>query len=363
MALRKTLPKDFDAIVRSGDLGAMQRVFSRSALHAYDSPPGRRRSRSSPCPTSWWCGWSSRAPTSTSPNAYGETPLHHHAGSWRGNPTLILQLGADLRARDASGRTALFGAMMHPEHVRALLESGIEVDALDQDGETALDARLRRTRTDEITKVTESVQLLLAAGATIPEGIGEEVRALSEDFARIRDDYAPESVEETAAAVQELCRLFGVAPAGVLERHDGSSPIEIRSHSPAEQFSEPWDLLVPGIGPATTVQGEVVRIVGRVTAKIHGTGGANWDADFVRMLSALPALLAAHTAPTAGAAELVAAEVVAAELVAAEVAERARAMHGGEADDVELAQLRDLVVAWVAQHPTPIALPLQPYRR
>lgn len=301
------------------------------------------------------------------PDAYGETPLHHHAGSWRGNPTLILQLGADLHARDASGQTALFGAMMHPGHVRTLLEAGIDVNALDQEGETALEARLRRTSTHEITEVTESVQLLLATGAQIPEGIGEEVRALSEDFERIREDYAPESVEETGAAVQELCRLFGVVPAAEVVRHDGTSPIDTRADSPVEQFSELWDLLVPGMGPADTVQGEAVRIVGRVTAEIHGTGGANWDTEFARMITALPALLSAHTASaaqsTAATATTADASGTSPELAAAELAELARAMRSGAADDIELARLRDLVVAWVARHPAPITLPPQSYRR
>ncbi|MGO2097610.1 MAG: hypothetical protein ACTH2J_10565 [Candidatus Microbacterium stercoravium] len=40
-AKRKTLPNDFDEILRSDDLLAVQRVFERSALEAYGGYPKR----------------------------------------------------------------------------------------------------------------------------------------------------------------------------------------------------------------------------------------------------------------------------------------------------------------------------------
>lgn len=51
-------------------------------------------------------------------------------------------------------------------------------------------------------------------------------------------------------------------------------------------FKSLWDLLVPPDGKAETVQGEVIRIAGRVQHEFLDNGCINWDDDFRKMLDA-----------------------------------------------------------------------------
>ena len=53
-----------------------------------------------------------------------------------------------------------------------------------------------------------------------------------------------------------------------------------------EEFQSFWDLLVPPKGKAETVQGEVIRIAGRIEYEFLDNGCINWDEDFKKMLDA-----------------------------------------------------------------------------
>ena len=54
-----------------------------------------------------------------------------------------------------------------------------------------------------------------------------------------------------------------------------------------KQYEALWNLLIPSKGPAKTVQGEVIRITGRVQDELYRNGGANWDRNYRNMLLAL----------------------------------------------------------------------------
>jgi hypothetical protein len=44
-----------------------------------------------------------------------------------------------------------------------------------------------------------------------------------------------------------------------------------------------WDMLVPADGQADTLQGELLRIAGKLTDQAFRNGNMNWDADHERM--------------------------------------------------------------------------------
>ena len=44
-----------------------------------------------------------------------------------------------------------------------------------------------------------------------------------------------------------------------------------------------WDELVPEAGQADTVQGELIRCIGRITDEAYRNGNTNWDENFVQM--------------------------------------------------------------------------------
>lgn len=83
-----------------------------------------------------------------------------------------------------------------------------------------------------------------------------------------------------------MCELFDIErPASTV--HDGKSLITVTATDWREQHAELWNLLVPGRGKCKTVQGEVVRIGGRINNEIFRQGGAHWDGEFCKMLNAL----------------------------------------------------------------------------
>lgn len=53
-----------------------------------------------------------------------------------------------------------------------------------------------------------------------------------------------------------------------------------------EEFQSLWNLLVPPKGKAETVQGEIIRIAGRIEHEFLDNGCINWDEDFKKMLDA-----------------------------------------------------------------------------
>ena len=62
----------------------------------------------------------------------------------------------------------------------------------------------------------------------------------------------------------------------------------LRDASWRQQFDDLWNELVPPSGAASTIQGEVIRIIGRIRYEVMNNGGINWDENFQKMLAALP---------------------------------------------------------------------------
>jgi hypothetical protein len=47
-----------------------------------------------------------------------------------------------------------------------------------------------------------------------------------------------------------------------------------------DEYGKLWNKLVPASGQAKTVQGELVRAIGRLASESYRNGNINWDADF-----------------------------------------------------------------------------------
>ena len=56
-----------------------------------------------------------------------------------------------------------------------------------------------------------------------------------------------------------------------------------KSYNWKEEHSRLWDSLVPKDGQAETLQGELIRIAGKLTDQAFRNGNMNWDADHERM--------------------------------------------------------------------------------
>jgi hypothetical protein len=249
-------------------------------------------------------------------------------------------LGADVNS-GAPHDTPLQAAIWHPHTVRTLLDHGARLDFHSYRGGTALRKALRDCNNAHITAVVPTAQLLLDAGAAVPDDAAELVAAIGRRFEFWREGFNPKYLAETDAALSQLYAMFGVPPAPRRRRHDGVSPIVVTATTVDEQFDELWELLVPTSGPAATQQGEVIRLAGRISREILTNGGINWDRDYRRMTTALVTLLGTGTA----------------------VADRAElaTLAQSVTTEISLNRLCALAVAWVLANPQPTDLPPPPY--
>ncbi|MGM7670670.1 ankyrin repeat domain-containing protein [Microbacterium sp. A93] len=347
---RKTLPKNFDEILRSGDLVAVQKVFDKSALDAYG---GYRRqsaigySDAGEDVIRWLIAEGADLEAGDEKDA---TPLIAHAGAWNGKVALLLEIGADITARDRNGKTALHEAVpFHAQNVRVLLDAGADALARDDDGQTPLARGLQQCSTTTIEEMAEIADLFLTAGDVVDDGMRESVRRIAANFQDIREVFNEESLPRTDAALRRLYELFSVAPIIARERHDGTSPILLPEGGWVEQHSALFDFLVPAMGAATTAQGEAIRISGRVANEFDGNGGVNWGDDFRQMVDMLLVLL--RRGIPLDDEDLV------------DAANRAARVRKARPREDDVAALARYAVVWVGRNPTPLPLGEVPYKR
>ena len=113
------------------------------------------------------------------------------------------------------------------------------------------------------------------------------MQKVAEDIEFRRKDLNPENIEELDCVMKHLYEILHVKPVPRRRLFDGTSEIEIHEKSWQMQHSELWNLLVPGSGHAGTVQGEVIRISGKLGYELLDNGGINWDADYEELANAL----------------------------------------------------------------------------
>jgi hypothetical protein len=344
---RRTLPKDFADLCRTAPLAELIAVFDTCELDA------RGGSRKVTAPSFFevpddlvrWLAAQGLDIDSRDPT-YERTALHERAGL-RNPIDVLVEVGADVNARETYGRTPLHAAVANPANLAVLIAAGAEVDARDTRGVTPLQLALQQCTNATIDRVVVSARMLLEAGAERPADVDELVTRIGERFEFHRADFNPDSVDETDAALTALYGLFGVQPVPRRVVYDGTSPITVPPGSTAERAQALWALLVPGSGAATTVQGEVIRLSGRLAHEVLDNGGANWDAGFRAMVDAL----GAHLASGVPAAD------------PARIREALSGIRGGSGDAPEFETLQELAVVWVERNPDPIALPEPAYRR
>lgn len=369
-AKKKLLPKDFDLLLKAGDITALKAVFDTCDLDARGGYCKHTALAFRDCPDElarWLVG---QGADIEARDGYGRTPLHDHAASWQGRIEILLDLGANIEATDNDADTPLHKATKsaNAEAVRALLRRGARADAHNASNLTPLAAGLQHCSNVQIEPMAVIAELLLAADVPRKKGLGDLVKRafsgergdhapitpqmqafvqrIGETFEFHRTGFNPEYLEANSAALGRLYALFDIPPVPGRVMHDGTAPIIVRSARWQDQHQELWALLVPSKGPASTIQGELIRIAGRIADEVDGNGGVNWDADYGKMTRAFLAHIGSG-------APLPAAERDRAARVVADVLGRDGA--GGE--------LCELAVQWVKINPTPVPLSPPGYSR
>ena len=339
---KKTLPANFDELIESKDLDALKAVFNECELNAYE-----RRSFNKPAlsfydvPLELMDWLIAQGADINVKDEYDRTPLHYHAQvNDIERVTLLLEKGADIEAIAEYDETPLHAAGYFPEVTALLIAKGANVKAKDDMKHNPMEAMLYSVQSIDISKAAKTAELYLKAGLKPTKFAKEQITRIGEDFEFHRNNFNIEYLEETDAGLQQLYKLFGVPPLPHRIQHDGKSPIVLTGNIWEARYEQAWALLVPSSGSAITVQGEVVRIVGRVNDELLRNAMGNWNKEYRKMLTAMSGYLQQGNALS--------------EKELAEVADIQK--HILEDDGTGTQRLCELATAWVVQNPKPIAL-------
>ena len=281
-------------------------------------------------------------------DTWGNSPLHNRARSRRSSIAGLLSMGADPNARNDTQATPLHSAAdsHNVESARLLLEQGASIDAVDTGGLTPLELALRNCRNIDIEDTVGLSKLLLKSGARRTPRMKEFVTKIGQNFEFHRSGFNPDAVDAVSNALHNLYGIFEVAPVPVRQVHDGKSPIRPKLKTWPEQHHELWELLVPSGGQAETVQGEVIRISGRISDEMERNGGANWDDDYAKMADTFLSLMESGVG-----------------LSPVELNEIRLIIRDLKKGYAETNRMAELAVKWVIQNPDPIQLAKQAYKR
>ncbi len=341
---RKTLPSNFAEILESGDLDAMKAVYDtclldattgyykRTALALVESPPELVR---------WLVEQGLDIDVQ---DHFGYTPLAAAASNWdTPRMRLLLELGANPNPESRYLPLMIAANSYRVEAVRLLLEHGANIHALEWPHDyTAADKAVAHSYGGyKLPYIVETLSFLLDAGAHLTDDGRCFVAQLGKEHAqtaRLRKENT-DGTRAVDAAMSELYRLSGVPPVQLIEAHDGTSRIEVPDLPVRKQFSWLWDYLVPMGGPAETVQGEVVRIAGRIGGELFNNGGGNWDDDYRAMCDTWLDIVRTHAAAIAS-------------------------LRRGLLDEAALKAIEAASVQYVIEHPDPVPNSSElPYQR
>lgn len=348
---RKTLPKDFGDLLEQASFTELTAIFETCGLEATGGYSKCTALGFYNCPDELVRWLVEQGADIDARDEYRRTALHHRSSSWKGGVDLLLDLGADLEAQDHRGETPLQAAVKshQADAVAALIRRGAKVEVNTRQADSLLHLALLTTSNADIEAMARIAQVLLAAGIPIGDAERAEVQRIGQQFEFHRARFNPEALPATDAALTTLYRVFDVPPVAARQLHNGQDTILVTAEGWPAQHQQLWEWLVPSSGAAATVQGEVIRLSGRLWIEINDNGAANWDADFKKMLKALVEHLGSGVALS--------------DVALAETRASAVELKNGNDPAEHSDRLCERAVDWVIANPQPIPLSTPSYRR
>lgn len=345
---RKTLGNDFQKLVDSKDDEEIIKFLKRCEVDACGGAPIRSALGFDVSETvmSWLV---EQGADVNFTNSYGATPLHHHAGMRTGNVKCLLELGANINAKDKMGNTPLSEAVsaFQFENVKTLVEAGADINVIVRD-ESLISLALKRTSNINIPACEKIVGYLLDKDVKLTGEEAKEVTRIGNDLEFYYDRINPELVGELEAGLNRLFGLFKVPPVPKRKKQALGKTISVTAATWQKQHNELWNLLVPAQNHANTLQGEIIRISGKLSYEILDNGRMNWDKEYVEMTHSMLDYM------KQGKFE---------EDDLKECSSLLKQVREDKADETEMERLCELSVKWVLQNAMPITLDQVTYKR
>ena len=358
MRLRKTLPADIKQIIASGDVEAVARAVERCEVGAYlRGSYGEPRLMHFPASEEITDFLLTRGEDVNSRDSYGHTPIHARVRSrCLEQIPLLIARGGDINARDTSDQTALYDVVerFSVSDVEQMIAWGadprVTADSRVYGKETLVENVVSWHNFLDAPRALAVIRLLLSVGAPVGERVPTALRAMDQRRCMFVAHGLPEKIsqekfDKASAALSELCALFGVEqreakPAPKV----GERLVFDAGATPMRVFSRLWDQLVPDSGQCQTLQGEVIRIAGRVGHEVYDNGGVNWDRSFRALLDQY--LIVVRSGLPMPPSSLARAEAAIASL-------KSRSMSYQAVDDIT-----ELAVEWVRLNPVLVEMDL-----
>lgn len=253
-----------------------------------------------------------------------------------------LEGGAEPNVGNGERVTPLYMAAVngHAGAVELLFQHGADPNLVDANGTAALQLAAYRasgaSATDEHRRI---IELLLAHGADPDHK--NKAGATPRKLARVMGD--PQVKKLFAAVKKRPAKTPGPGRRAPTYAELTGTVDEGYYWTRHERL---WDALVPAKGQAKTVQGELVRITGKLTREAYTNGNINWGPDCTKLWNFVAHVLDDPATFT----EAERADIRA--WVKAIIRDRARPDVSGEGSPYDL--VTEKVVQWVEAHPKPI---------
>lgn len=311
----KTLPKNFEAIVKDSDLNALKAVFDKCDINAYERYGSNTALFFRNVSTDFVHWLVEQGADMHYQNTFGNTPLSQQVRyksniNWADLTNellnanieynndnidvieLLIHLGSNLEPETGSIPLEEACRSLNVDAVKILLKHGANpLGRIDKCSSYSLEKALHQFA--PIPETLEISQLLLQLGTPITENMKEYIIVMGKRFEENKLDpdknaYQEYRIQESQPVMQKLYHLFSVKPLKPRVIHDGVSQIIFDDISDLKkEFSRLWDYLVPISGSAQTVQGEVIRITGRIADELYRNGGMNGIKNIKKCLIAL----------------------------------------------------------------------------
>ena len=342
------LPDNFRELMREGNLDKLKSVYDTCAIQAHVLDKNWRWKNAlyiyTPC-SEFYQWLVDQGLDINAEDKKDTTPLTEQAECCENNVEGLLKAGANPNGTKWKNPLFIASRALLKDTVDVLIRYGADVNVPNKSfcGITPLDVLLKTTKYERMPDIYSIAEMLMTHKATSKGDPKKLVEQVGQGFEFRKTSMDSDKASKCEAALRKLYKLFGVEPVKKIVKHDGITPIKVTEKDNKKAFEELWESLVPSKGKCDTVQGEMIRIAGKLGHWLEEYSGdkRRWKTNCAKMLQALPGYYAmGKPLPPKKAAAF--------EALITQID------YDSEPEDED--PLRYLVVDWVRKNPDPIKL-------